>query len=99
MDFSTLTACGEDCTGCKKRLEGLCPGCIKADGYVPEWAGSGRCKVHACAKEHGAQFCGICSEFPCEKLPQLIHWNPNIVEHHKGLRDGYIKEKALAKKR
>ena len=99
MDFSTLTACGEDCTGCKKRPEGLCPGCIKADGYVPEWAGSGRCKVHACAKEHGAQFCGICSEFPCEKLPQLIHWNPNIVEHHKGLRDGYIKEKALAEKR
>ena len=36
MVFLTLTACGEDCTGCKKRLDGLCPGCIEADGYVPE---------------------------------------------------------------
>lgn len=32
----------------------------------------------------------------CEKLPQLIHWNPNIAKHLKELRDGYIKEKSLA---
>ena len=79
MAFSTLTACGGDCTDCKKRREGLCPGCIEADGYVPEWAESGRCKIHACAKEHGARFCGSCREFPCEKLPKLIHWLPNAV--------------------
>ena len=92
MSFSTLTACGGDCTDCKKRREGLCPGCIEADGYVPEWAESGRCKIHACAKEHGARFCGSCREFPCEKLPKLIHWLPNAVWHLKELREKYKDE-------
>ena len=92
MSFSTLTACGGDCTDCKKRLEGLCPGCIEADGYVPEWAESGRCRIHACAKEHGARFCGSCREFPCEKLPRLIHWLPNAVGHLKELREKHKDE-------
>ncbi len=92
MSFSTLTACGGDCTDCKKRREGLCPGCIEADGYVPEWAESGRCKIHACAKEHGARFCGSCREFPCEKLPKLIHWLPNAVGYLKELREKYRDE-------
>ncbi len=52
-DFTTITACGECCVGCSKKIDGSCPGCIEADGRVPEWAGSGRCKVHACAREHG----------------------------------------------
>ncbi len=89
-DFTTITACGECCTGCSKKLSGECPGCIEADGRVPEWAQSGMCKVHACCKEHNAGFCGICSEFPCVKLPQMISWNPNIVYHLSMLRDEYI---------
>lgn len=88
-DFSVITACGECCAGCKKKDAGLCPGCIEADGIVPEWAESGRCKIHACAKEHGVQFCGLCADFPCTKLPQLIFWNPNITEHLSRLRDEY----------
>ena len=92
MAFSTLTACGGDCTDCKKRREGLCPGFIEADGYVPEWAESGRCRIHACAKEHGARFCGSCREFPCEKLPKLIHWLPNAVGYLKELREKYKDE-------
>lgn len=55
-DFSAITACGGCCAGCKKREAGLCRGCIEADGYVPEWAESGRCKVHACARRHGVSF-------------------------------------------
>ena len=39
-DFSQITACGECCEGCEKRMKGFCRGCIEADGYVPEWAGS-----------------------------------------------------------
>ena len=89
-DFTTITACGECCVGCSKRIEGSCPGCIEADGRVPEWAGSGMCKIHACCKEHRARFCGLCSEFPCEKLPQMISWNPEIVQHLSVLRDEYI---------
>ena len=46
IDFSTITACGECCSGCKKKMNGICKGCIEADGYVPEWSDSGRCKIH-----------------------------------------------------
>ncbi len=96
MNFSTVTACGEDCAGCKKRQDGLCPGCIEADGHVPEWEESGGCRVHACVKEHGVRFCGICPKFPCKRLPQLIHWNPGIVEHLRGLREEWLGETAAA---
>lgn len=41
IDFTTVTACGECCIGCEKKIDGICKGCIEADGYVPEWAGSG----------------------------------------------------------
>ena len=75
-DFSAMTACGECCAACPKRLDGRCPGCMEADGHVPEWAESGRCKVHACARDHHVQFCGLCAEFPCSELPSLISWNP-----------------------
>ena len=88
-DFSTITACGECCTGCRKKLDGRCPGCIEADGRVPEWAESGRCKVHACTRNHHVQFCGLCAEFPCAELPSLISWNPDIVERMTALRNEY----------
>lgn len=91
IDFSTVTACGECCTGCPKKADGRCPGCIEADGYVPEWSESGRCKVHACTREHGVQFCGLCAEFPCSRITTLISWKPDIVEHMTKLRDEYRK--------
>ena len=81
MKLEEITACGECCKGCAKRQRGACPGCIEADGYVPEWAQSGRCRVHACAKAHGAPFCGVCPAFPCEKIHEMIPWNADIVEH------------------
>ena len=90
IDFSTITACGECCAGCSKKLAGSCPGCIEADGRVPEWAESGVCKIHACVKSHSVRFCGLCDEFPCEKLPKIIHWNPDIVKHLAALRDEYL---------
>ena len=95
IDFSTITACGECCNGCKKRIDGICKGCIEADGYVPEWAASGRCKVHACAREHNVQFCGICNEFPCSQLTSIINWNPNIVEHLSALAKKYYEQEGL----
>lgn len=88
-DFATITACGECCAECPKKMDGRCPGCIEADGRVPEWAQSGRCRVHACARAHHAQFCGLCAAFPCEKLPALIPWNPGILERMTSLRDEF----------
>lgn len=89
-DLTKITACGECCVGCSKKLAGSCPGCIEADGYVPEWAESGRCKVHACTREHGVQFCGLCKEFPCKKLSEIMPWKTNIVEHMTALREEFL---------
>lgn len=89
-DFTTITACGESCVGCTKKKEGVCPGCIEADGRVPEWAESGMCRIHACCKEYNARFCGLCPEFPCTKLPDMIPWNPDIIRHLSALRDEYL---------
>ena len=88
-DFSKITACGECCAECPKKLDGRCPGCMEADGRVPEWAESGRCRVHACTREHGVQFCGLCSEFPCAQLTSLVSWNPDIAEHMTALKNEY----------
>ena len=93
IDFSVITPCGECCGGCKKKLDGTCGGCLESDGRVPEWAESGRCRVFACAREHGARFCGLCPEFPCEKLPEMIPWNPRITEHLRALAEQYRKQK------
>lgn len=91
VDFATITACGECCVGCQKKIDGICMGCIEADGYVPEWSESGQCRIHACVKKHNARFCGLCSKFPCEELTTLIHWNPNVVEHLRELAKQYEK--------
>ncbi len=92
IDFSVITACGECCTGCAKKASGQCPGCIEADGVVPEWAGSGRCRIHKCVREHGVQFCGLCRKFPCERIPDLIPWNPDIISHLTYLKDEYKRQ-------
>ncbi len=88
-DFSIVTACGECCAGCRKKQDGRCPGCVEADGYVPEWADSGRCRIHACAREHGVRLCGLCAEFPCGRIPSLVTWNPEFVVHMTALREEY----------
>ena len=88
-DFAAVTPCGESCVFCAKKQQGICPGCREAEGRVPEWAESGVCRVYACVKEHGALFCGLCSEFPCGKLTQMIHWAPDIEAHLTALRDEY----------
>lgn len=92
MDWSAVTACGEDCSGCAKRLAGDCPGCIAADGVVPEWRESGRCRVHACTRRHGVPFCGLCAAFPCTELTAMIPWNARIVEHQQRLAGQYQAE-------
>ena len=92
IDFSVITACGECCTGCAKKKAGECPGCIEADGFVPEWAESGRCRIHTCAKEHGVDICSLCREFPCDRIPEMIPWNPGIIAHLTYLKDEYERQ-------
>lgn len=87
IDFSTITACGECCTGCKKKESGLCKGCIESDGHCEEWAQSKGCPIHKCARKHEVQFCGLCPEFPCTWLKEKIVWNPNAISHLEELAD------------
>lgn len=94
MDFTTMTACGECCIGCLKKESGICPGCIEAEGKVPEWAESGICRIYACCRDHNTRYCFLCADFPCENLPKMISWNPNIVNHLSELRDEYRKQQA-----
>lgn len=79
--FHGITACGENCTGCTKRAQGLCSGCRETDGHCQEWAGTGCCPIHACVSKQGVLFCGLCESFPCERLPGLLPWNPDAPAH------------------
>lgn len=89
IDFTTLTACGECCVGCKKKDKGICRGCIESDGHCEEWAQSKGCPIYKCAKEHGVQFCGICDEFLCDDLKSKIHWRPNVIRELTELAEIY----------
>ena len=80
IDFTTVTACGECCVGCKKKEDGICQGCIESDGHCVEWEQSNGCPIHKCTREHNVQFCGLCKEFPCEWLIQKVVWRQNVVE-------------------
>lgn len=89
IDFRKVTACGECCTGCGKKLSGFCGGCIESDGNVPEWRESGGCPIHKCARAHGVQFCGLCTEFPCTWLREKITWNPDAIPNLQKIAELY----------
>ena len=80
VDFARVTACGECCTGCKKKAAGDCEGCIESGGYCKEWTGSGGCPIYLCAAKHTVQFCGLCNELPCKFLVEKVTWNKNVVK-------------------
>ena len=89
MNYAHITPCGECCDGCEKHISGVCQGCREADGHCEEWAGTGVCPVFASCKEHGAAFCGACGEFPCERLPQLLHWRPDCIAELRATAGAY----------
>ena len=92
IDFTTITACGECCVGCKKRDKGICQGCMESDGHCVEWRYSNGCPIHKCTREHNVQFCGLCKEFPCEWLVKKVVWKPDVVESLTELADLYNKQ-------
>lgn len=89
MHYAHITPCGECCDGCAKRASGACRGCLDTGGHCEEWAGSGVCPVFACCTAHGATFCGLCSEFPCERLPQLLRWRPDCIAELRTSAEAY----------
>ena len=93
-DFTTMTACGECCIGCAKKESGMCPGCIEAEGKVPEWAESGICRIYACCSEHNTRFCFLCENFPCDNLPAMMPWKADVVDQLSELREEYLRQQA-----
>lgn len=89
IDFKTITACGECCVGCQKKESGFCKGCIESGGNCKEWEQSKGCPIFKCANSHQVQFCGLCTEFPCNRLKDTITWNPTIIEDLTRLADDY----------
>lgn len=49
-----------------------------------EWTQSNGCPIHKCAREHKVQFCGLCEEFPCDKLKEWVSSeNPERIDNLK----------------
>lgn len=93
VDFEYITACGENCQACEKKATKKCDGCLETNGHCQEWSESKGCPIHICASAHGVQFCGLCSEFPCDFLVKKVSWNPRIVEHQIALKNEYDKQR------
>jgi hypothetical protein len=77
LDASLLSVCGRYCGNCVWHLgerASTCPGCNVHEGH-PWW---GECQVYKCASEHGAEYCGVCGEFPCELL--MNYYDPGNPE-------------------
>lgn len=88
-DFSKITPCGEDCEQCGFFHDGGCKGCRENGGKcVKMW--ESECRIFKCCEEHGAYFCGICWEFPCEYIKsKLAEWDKNGVYRLKQLAEEF----------
>lgn len=80
IDFRNISACGENCTKCHKKSEGICGGCIETDGHCLEWKDSQGCPIAICANQQNVSFCGLCINFPCQKLISTVTWNDNCIQ-------------------
>lgn len=89
VDFSKIPPCGGDCEQCGFFHDGGCKGCRENGGKcVKMW--ERECRIFKCCEEHGAYFCGICWEFPCEFLKNnLAEWDNNGVYKLKQLAKEY----------
>lgn len=88
-DFSKITPCGGDCEQCGFFHDGGCKGCRDNGGKcVKMW--ESECRIFKCCEEHGAYFCGICWDFPCEYIKsKLAEWDKNGVYRLKQLAEEY----------
>lgn len=92
-DLTSITPCGGNCETCGYFHDGGCEGCRKNGGKcVKMWANG--CEIFRCCEKHGAFFCGLCWEFPCEFLKnKLSEWDKNGVYKLKTLAEEYRKKK------
>jgi hypothetical protein len=63
---------GFTCQGCRSDMLYIHPGCA-------------RCKIRACADERGVVHCGLCTEFPCDRIKAFqsdgrVHHRDVLIE-------------------
>jgi hypothetical protein len=82
--------CGSVCDDCdffNGEKEPKCAGCIEVQGK-PFW---GTCELYECTLEKNVEHCGLCEDFPCERLPE--QFDPN---HPKGKQEAIFRIGQLA---
>lgn len=88
-DFSKITPCGGDCSGCVHFTAGECKGCLSNGGICVSMWEKG-CEIFKCCEKHGVKFCGLCGEFPCEWIEnKLGEWDKDGIEKQKRLAEEY----------
>jgi hypothetical protein len=65
-----IAYCGYDCST-DNAYPTACPGCL-ADDEKQTRTGTINCKVRACSRKKGNANCGLCGEYPCEKLEDMF---------------------------
>ena len=83
MDETLLGKCGYYCGQCPSFIAGECTGCIKGNK-------DGICYARDCVLDKGILSCGLCQEFPCERIrkdpkatllsPLWLQWNASQRE-------------------
>lgn len=91
-DFSKITPCGGDCSGCAHFISGECMGCLNTGGRCVKMWERG-CEIFNCCEMHAVKFCGLCPDFPCNWLENKIGlWNKKGIERLKELKEIYERE-------
>ncbi len=91
-DFLHITPCGGDCRDCEYFNGKRCAGCLENGGKcVHMWEHD--CEIFACRTAHNAAFCGVCGEFPCERLKNTLTWDKDGIANLKRLGEEYRKMK------
>lgn len=91
-DFTQVTPCGGDCRTCQ-RFGSACEGCLKTGGKRRFSEQESSCEIFGCCVSHGAKFCGLCGEFPCERVKnEITQWDSGAVENLASLAAEYRKE-------
>lgn len=66
MDEKFVGYCGVNCSECMDLINYRCPGCR----FSP-WTDDDICPPVKCCREKSIDFCGECSEFPCEMMEEF----------------------------
>lgn len=94
VDFTTLNACGGDCSGCEHYIDGYCAGCRANGGKCVKMWEHG-CEICRCCIEHDVPFCGLCTEFPCTFISdKLTEWDSSGITRQEQLAEEYRGRKA-----